>query len=56
VSFQVRDVVNDESARKELVEKYRRPATPTIVIEGKVFVGFKDNRAEIEKLLAARRA
>jgi hypothetical protein len=34
-----------------LVEKYHRLATPTIVIGEKVFVGFGENRAEIEKML-----
>jgi hypothetical protein len=34
-----------------LIEKYNRFATPTIVINDKVFVGFKENRQEIEELL-----
>jgi len=34
-----------------LVEKYHRLATPTIVIGKRVFVGFKEHRADIEKLL-----
>ncbi|HUO77799.1 MAG TPA: glutaredoxin family protein [Thermodesulfovibrionales bacterium] len=49
--FLAKDVVHDESARKELVEKYHRLATPTIVIGKRVFVGFKEHRADIEKLL-----
>ncbi len=47
-----KDIANDEAARKELVEKYWRLATPTIVIDGNVFVGFRGNRAEIEKMLS----
>jgi hypothetical protein len=27
-------------------------ATPTLVIDGRVFIGFKQNREEIEKALA----
>ena len=53
MAFEVKDIAGDEAARKELVEKYWRLATPAIVIDGKVFVGFRDNRAEIEKLLSA---
>jgi hypothetical protein len=35
------------------VEKYWKLATPTIVIGEKVFAGFSNNRAEIEKLLSS---
>ncbi len=55
VAFDARDIANDEAARRELAEKYWRLATPTIIIDGKVFVGFRDNRAEIEELLSASR-
>jgi glutaredoxin len=54
VSFIVKDIANDEAARKELVEKYWRLATPTIVIDGKVLVGFRDNRAKLEELLSEK--
>jgi hypothetical protein len=34
------------------VEKYGRMATPTLVIGDKMFLGFRQNRGEIEKALA----
>jgi len=39
------------SAREELAEKYGRMATPTLVIGDKMFLGFRDNREAIERLL-----
>ncbi len=51
MAFQVRDIAGDASAAAELKEKYRRLAVPTIVIDGRVFVGFKDNKAVIERIL-----
>ncbi len=51
IDFEERDVSTDAQARDELATRYGRLATPTIVIDGKVFVGFKDNLKEIEKLI-----
>lgn len=53
IPYDARDVAGDESARKELVEHYGRLATPTVVMGGRVFVGFHNNRSEIEKIIAA---
>jgi protein-disulfide isomerase len=33
------------------VEKYGRLATPTIIINDKVFVGFRENQTEIKRML-----
>ncbi len=33
------------------MEKYGRMATPTLAIGGRVFLGFKQNREEIEKIV-----
>jgi glutaredoxin len=44
-------VATDSSAREELVKRYGRMATPTIVIGDRIFLGFRDNREEIEKSL-----
>lgn len=41
----------DKSAREELIEKHGRMATPTLVIGDRVFLGFKQNREEIEKMV-----
>jgi len=38
-------------AREELVTKHGRMATPTLVIGDMVFLGFKENRTEIEEAL-----
>ncbi len=46
-----KDVGTDKSAREELVSKHGRMATPTLVIDGRVFLGFRQNREEIEKLV-----
>ena len=51
IAYTEKDVSSDASSREELASKYGRLATPTIVIDGKVFVGFKENLKEIEKLL-----
>ena len=51
MKFTHRDVGADESARRELVGKLGRMATPTLLIDGRVFLGFKQNREEIEKII-----
>jgi hypothetical protein len=42
----------DREARQELVEKYGRLATPVLVAGEKMFLGFRQNRDEIEKLIS----
>ena len=49
-----KNIADDKSVRDELANKYGRLATPTIVIGEKVFLGFSENREEIEKLLEAQ--
>ena len=49
--FTLKDVATDRGAREELIEKYGRMATPTLDIGGRVFLGFKQNREEIEKIV-----
>jgi len=44
-------VGTDKSARAELIDRYGRMATPTLVIGGRVFLGFRQNRQEIEKMV-----
>ena len=51
VAFIDKNVADDKSAREELTVKYGRLATPTIVIGEKMFLGFRDNKEAIEKLL-----
>jgi glutaredoxin len=51
VEFINKNVAEDKSAREELATKYGRLATPTIVIGERMFLGFRDNREEIEKLV-----
>ncbi len=43
--------VENEVFKQELIEKYQRLATPTIVINDQVFLGFSENRASLKKLL-----
>jgi len=44
-----RNVVEDPKAMDELVQKIGRRATPVIVIDGKVIVGF--DRGKLERIL-----
>lgn len=41
----------DRAAREELVERHGRLATPTLVVGEKLFLGFKQNREEIERII-----
>jgi len=49
VQFIKKDIVRDIDARNELVTRYGRMATPTIVIGDKVILGFRQNQDEIER-------
>jgi glutaredoxin len=51
VEFEIRDVSADEQAVRELVYTYRSRATPTLVIDGEVLIGFDPQR--IDEVLAA---
>ncbi|MFI5294050.1 MAG: glutaredoxin family protein [Thermodesulfovibrionales bacterium] len=51
VKFTHKDVGTDKSAREELIERHGRMATPTLVIGDRVFLGFRQNRQEIEKMV-----
>ncbi|MEW6109970.1 MAG: glutaredoxin domain-containing protein [Nitrospirota bacterium] len=53
LEFTDKNIGVDKSAREELITKYGRMATPTIVIGDRIFLGFRDNREKIEKLLDA---
>jgi hypothetical protein len=44
-------VSGDKSARDEIVAKYGRMATPLLAIGQKFFLGFRQNREEIEKII-----
>jgi hypothetical protein len=50
MSFVHKDI-SEAAAREELATKYGRLATPTLVIGDKIFLGFKQNREEIEKII-----
>jgi len=49
IPFRNKDVAADKAAREELVEKYGRMATPTLIIGDRMFLGFRENRENIEK-------
>lgn len=51
VPFTVKDLGADPAAISEMVETYHSQATPTIVIDGQVVIGF--HRERIDKLLAS---
>lgn len=44
--------VEDPRISDELKEKYGRMATPTIIIDGRRFLGFMENRKKIASLLS----
>ena len=46
VPFTDKDVSADPQAARELTETHRSMSTPTIVIDGKVFVGFQKDKIE----------
>ena len=46
MKFEVKDVSADQNAARELTETYRSFSTPTIVIDGKVIVGFRKDQIE----------
>jgi glutaredoxin len=46
----VKDVSVDQQAVFELVRKYNSRSTPTIVVDGKVMIGFDPDR--LDKMLA----
>jgi glutaredoxin len=39
VEYKEFDIQSDSRAKKELIERYKSFSTPTVVIDGKVFVG-----------------
>ncbi len=51
VAFQEFDVTQDSDALEDLIEVHRSRITPTIVIDGRVIIGF--DREELDKLLPA---
>ncbi|MEJ2696561.1 MAG: glutaredoxin family protein [Candidatus Sulfobium sp.] len=51
IPFTNKDVAADKAAREELAEKHGRLATPTLIIGDRLFLGFRQNRDEIEKTL-----
>jgi hypothetical protein len=51
VRFTDRDVSSDAGVRTELIERYGRIATPLLVIGERTFLGFRQNREEIERVV-----
>ena len=49
VSYSERNVAEDDTARKEMIDKTQSMAVPTSIINGEIVIGF--DRAKIEKLL-----
>lgn len=49
IKYKNYDVANDETARKEMVEKSGQMGVPVMDINGKIIIGF--NKAEINKAL-----
>ena len=46
ISYTERNIVRDESARKELTEKYNALGVPLIVVDDHVIMGFDKRRIE----------
>jgi glutaredoxin len=50
VPFVAKDIREDKGAMRELVEDLDSKSTPTIVVDGKIMVGFE--RAKLDQMLA----
>lgn len=46
VPFTEKNIVRDESARQELIEKYNAMGVPVIVIDEQVIMGFDKGKVE----------
>ncbi len=51
MQFTDRDVSADAGARAELIQRYGRIATPLLVVGERTFLGFRQNREEIERAI-----
>lgn len=51
VPFVAKDVREDDEAMRELVQDLGSRSTPTIVVDGKIMVGFE--KAKLDAMLAA---
>ena len=51
VVYEDYDVVEDEKAREEMIQKSKQMGVPVIDIDGKIIIGF--NKPEIDKALKA---
>lgn len=49
MAFELKDITQDPEALIELVETHQSRATPTIVIDGTVVIGF--DHSQLERLL-----
>jgi glutaredoxin len=55
IPYTSKDIQADPAALSELVNRWKSLATPTLVIDGEVIIGFSQNRERIEELLDRRR-
>jgi glutaredoxin len=46
VEFEEKNISEDQDARRELVETYKSTATPTVVWDDEVIVGFDKDRLQ----------
>lgn len=53
IDILVKKIENDKY-RQELKEKHGKVLVPTIIIKGKKFIGFEQNKDEIERTLRIR--
>ena len=44
LEFEEKNINDDESAYKELIEKYNSRSTPTTIIDGEVVIGFDKDK------------
>ncbi|MDN5348120.1 MAG: hypothetical protein PWP65_1684 [Clostridia bacterium] len=49
VKYQEKDIARDERAREEMYRKTGMMAVPTLLIDGRVFIGF--DREKLENML-----
>ncbi len=49
IAFEEKNIRENEQAMKELTEEYNSRSTPTILVDGKVVIGF--DKEELERIL-----
>lgn len=50
VNVTIKDIANEDN-RQEMKKKFNRVMVPVIITKEKIFIGFEDNKVEINKVM-----